>query len=143
MDTPDGPPVLRIGELSRRLGVSDHVLRAWENRYGLLQPVRSPGGLRLMVFGIVLHRNGWRIGYLGPSTPVEELERAVDASHPGLVVLAATRTETLEPLRPELASLARRAPLALAGAGATAQIATAVGARLMAGDPVTEAERAG
>ena len=32
---------------------------------------------------------------------------------------------------------------ALAGAGATAQIATAVGARLMAGDPVTEAERAG
>ena len=47
MDTPDGPPLLRIGELSRRLGVSDHVLRAWETRYGLLQPVRSPGGFRL------------------------------------------------------------------------------------------------
>ena len=47
MDTPDGPPVLRIGELSRRLGVSDHVLRAWESRYGLLQPVRSAGGFRL------------------------------------------------------------------------------------------------
>src|ERR1700749_1294465 len=47
MDTPDGPPVLRIGELSRRLGVSDHVLRAWEARYGLLQPVRSAGGFRL------------------------------------------------------------------------------------------------
>src|ERR1700749_2216661 len=47
MDTPDGPPVLRIGELSRRLGVSDHVLRAWENRYRLLQPVRSAGGFRL------------------------------------------------------------------------------------------------
>ena len=99
--------------------------------------------MALMVFGIVLHRNGWRIGYLGASTPVEELERAVDASHPGLVVLAATRAETLEPLRPELAALARRAPLALAGAGATAQIATAAGARLIAGDPVTEAERAG
>jgi MerR family transcriptional regulator, light-induced transcriptional regulator len=40
-------PVLRIGELSRRLGVSDHVLRAWESRYGLLQPVRSAGGFRL------------------------------------------------------------------------------------------------
>ena len=52
-------PLLRIGELSRRLGVSDHVLRAGENRYGLLQPVRSPGRPRLMVFGIVLHRNGW------------------------------------------------------------------------------------
>jgi DNA-binding transcriptional MerR regulator len=41
------PPVLRIGELSRRLGVSDHVLRAWERRYGLLRPVRSAGGFRL------------------------------------------------------------------------------------------------
>jgi len=39
--------VLRIGELSRRLGVSDHVLRAWERRYGLLQPTRSSGGFRL------------------------------------------------------------------------------------------------
>src|ERR1700722_10286071 len=47
MDTPGGAPVLRIGELSRRLGVSDHVLRAWESRYGLLQPVRSAGGFRL------------------------------------------------------------------------------------------------
>jgi MerR family transcriptional regulator, light-induced transcriptional regulator len=287
-------PLLRIGELSRRLGVSDHVLRAWESRYGLLQPVRSPGGFRLyseademrirrmqaylaeglsaaqaaraaldgvgaplgpfpqprlaaaagsepcaalrhaldafdepaaqavldrlladlslpavlrdvvlpylsdlggrwqhgtasvamehfasnvirgrlaglargwgsghgqqallacppgeqhdmalMVFGIVLNRNGWRIDYLGTSTPVEELERALDATHPELVVLAATIGGTLEPLRPQLASLARRAALALAGAGATPQIAAAVGARLMAGDPVTEAEQAG
>ena len=295
MEFPGDPPLLRIGELSRRLGVSDHVLRAWENRYGLLQPVRSPGGFRLyseadewrirrmqayladglsaaeaaratlggdassslgylagprltasagselsarlrqawtlstsrprrrcwtgswpicpcrpscamscspisltsasagkagrpaspwsispatssaaglaglargwgsghgpqallacppgelhdmalMVFGIVLHRNGWRIGYLGANTPVEELERAAGASLPDLVVLAATVPETLEPLRPQLGSLARRAPLALAGAGATAQTATAAGARLMAGDPVTEAERAG
>ncbi len=38
---------VRIGELGRRVGVSDHVLRAWERRYGLLRPVRSPGGYRL------------------------------------------------------------------------------------------------
>lgn len=38
---------MRIGELSRRVGVSTHVLRAWESRYGLLRPVRSPGGYRL------------------------------------------------------------------------------------------------
>src|SRR5450631_2613593 len=38
---------LRIGELSRRVGVSEHVLRAWESRYGLLKPARSPGGYRL------------------------------------------------------------------------------------------------
>jgi MerR family transcriptional regulator, light-induced transcriptional regulator len=39
--------VVRIGELSRRSGVSPELLRAWERRYGLLQPTRSTGGLRL------------------------------------------------------------------------------------------------
>lgn len=38
---------MRIGELSRHVGVSTHVLRAWESRYGLLRPIRSPGGYRL------------------------------------------------------------------------------------------------
>jgi len=38
---------LRIGELSRRSGVSPELLRAWERRYGLLRPERSAGGLRL------------------------------------------------------------------------------------------------
>ena len=47
MADPEGQPLLRIGELSRRVGVSEHVLRAWENRYGLLDPVRSDGGFRL------------------------------------------------------------------------------------------------
>jgi MerR family transcriptional regulator, light-induced transcriptional regulator len=292
METATDRPLLRIGELSRRVGVSDHLLRAWESRYGLLQPVRSPGGFRLyseadesrirtmqaylaeglsaaeaaraalagagavpstgspaavpagegyfaalrqaldafdepaaqavldrvladlsvpavlrdvvlpylaglgerwqsgtasiavehfasnvirgrlaglargwgsghgpqallacppgelhdlalMMFGIVLHRNGWRIGYLGANTPVEELARAAGVSRPGLVVLAAARPETLEPIRAELTALGRRFPLALAGAGATAQFADAAGAQLLAGDPVTEAERAG
>jgi DNA-binding transcriptional MerR regulator len=294
MDAPDGSPVLRIGELSRRLGVSDHLLRAWEIRYGLLQPVRSAGGFRLysetdalrvrrmqahlarglsaaeaaqavlgedsgagagpgraaaprhprpatselsgalqqaldafdepaaqavldrlvsdlslatalrdvvvpyltelgerwergtasvaqehfasnvirgrlaglargwgnghgpravlacpsgelhdlalMVFGIMLNRSGWRIDYLGMSTPVDELTRTVDARRPDLVVLAATLPENLEPLAPQLTTLAQHAPLALAGAGATPELAATVGARLLTGDPVTEAE---
>ena len=294
MDAPEGSPVLRIGELSRRLGVSDHVLRAWESRYGLLQPVRSAGGFRLyseadalrvrrmqahlarglsaaeaaravlaedsltradlgraagphlgppaaeelsgdlrkaldafdepaaqavldrlvsdlsltavlrdvvlpyltelgrrwergtasiaqehfasnvirgrlaglargwgnghgpravlacppgelhdlalMIFGIVLSRNGWRIAYLGMSTPVEELTRTVEARRTDLVVLAATVPDTLEPLAAQLTALAQRAPLVLAGAGATPQVASAAGARLLTGDPVTAAE---
>src|SRR5436190_11197500 len=41
------PAVLRIGEVSKRTGVSPDLLRAWERRYGLLQPTRSAGGLRL------------------------------------------------------------------------------------------------
>jgi MerR family transcriptional regulator, light-induced transcriptional regulator len=38
---------LRIGELSRRVGVSPELLRAWETRYGLVHPERTAGGLRL------------------------------------------------------------------------------------------------
>ena len=38
---------LRIGELARRVGVSTELLRAWERRYGLLEPARSDGGYRL------------------------------------------------------------------------------------------------
>ena len=37
----------RIGEFSRRVGVAPELLRAWEQRYGLLQPERTPGGFRL------------------------------------------------------------------------------------------------
>jgi len=44
-------PHLRIGELSRRSGVSPELLRAWERRYGLLHPERSSGGLRLYSAG--------------------------------------------------------------------------------------------
>lgn len=39
--------MLRIGELSRRVGVSVESLRAWERRYGLLTPSRTQGGFRL------------------------------------------------------------------------------------------------
>jgi MerR family transcriptional regulator, light-induced transcriptional regulator len=297
MDRPEGSPALRIGELSRRLGVSDHVLRAWESRYRLLQPVRSAGGFRLyseadesrvrrmqthlahglsaaeaaqavlaedsrtqgdhgravasnraapavgqlsgdlrqaldafdepaaqavldrllsdlsltavlrdvvlpyltelgerwesgmvnvaqehfgsniirgrlaglargwgtghgpravlacppgelhdlalMVFGIVLNRNGWRIDYLGMNTPVEELTRTVDARRPDLVVLAATMPGNLEPHAAQLTVLAQRAPLVLAGAGVTPDIAGTVGAQLLTSDPITEAENVG
>jgi MerR family transcriptional regulator, light-induced transcriptional regulator len=38
---------LRIGELARRTGTSPELLRAWEQRYGLLRPSRSEGGFRL------------------------------------------------------------------------------------------------
>src|SRR4051794_18794205 len=38
---------LRIGELSRRVGVTPDLLRAWERRYELLRPQRSRSGQRL------------------------------------------------------------------------------------------------
>jgi DNA-binding transcriptional MerR regulator len=45
MVSPD--PLIRIGELSRRVGVSADRLRAWERRYRLLRPQRTAGGFRL------------------------------------------------------------------------------------------------
>jgi MerR family transcriptional regulator, light-induced transcriptional regulator len=42
-----GPGYLRIGQLAKRTGVTPELLRAWEQRYGLLQPTRTAGGFRL------------------------------------------------------------------------------------------------
>src|ERR1700687_488391 len=84
MEFPGDSPLLRIGELSRRLGVSDDVLRAGENRSGLLQPVRSPGGFRLYS-----EADEWRIrrmqAYLADGLSAAEAARAAlsgDASTP-------------------------------------------------------------
>jgi DNA-binding transcriptional MerR regulator len=46
-ETATSGKVLRIGELSRRVGVPVESLRAWERRYGLLAPSRTQGGFRL------------------------------------------------------------------------------------------------
>lgn len=288
MDHQTGSPVLRIGELSRRVGVSGHVLRAWESRYGLLRPARSAGGYRLyseedqrrvqrmqahlarglaaaqaaraaiaeelpgslatadaparadlagalrqalealdepaaqlvldrlltgftvhtvlrdvllpylhelgerwergtvsvaqehfashvvrgrltslargwgngggprallacppgelhdlalLAFGIVLNRAGWRVGYLGADTPMLDTIAVTSETRPSLVVLAAMTPERFAAVLPELSRLAAVAPLAIAGAGATGDLAESIGARLLAEDAVTAAER--
>jgi DNA-binding transcriptional MerR regulator len=291
----DGEPgVLRIGELSRRVGVSEHVLRAWESRYGLVTPERSPGGFRLyseaderrvrrmqfhlgrglhaaeaaraaiadsdslvgsppmthpradqadlpglrtdlrtaldaldepgaqavldrlmanytlaatlrdvvvpylrevgerwaageitviqehfasnvlrgrlaglargwgtgegpravlacppgelhdlplLIFGIILNRQGWRVDFFGANTPIGEVVDHVRRSPPDLVVVAATVPKRLTAIRVDLAQLAAVAPLALAGGGASPLLADALGARLLTGDPVTAAQQ--
>ena len=38
---------IRVGELARRTGVSESTLRAWERRFGLLEPKRTAGRQRL------------------------------------------------------------------------------------------------
>jgi DNA-binding transcriptional MerR regulator len=44
---PRDVPVLNIGAVSQATGLSEHTLRAWERRYGLPRPHRTPGGHRL------------------------------------------------------------------------------------------------
>jgi methanogenic corrinoid protein MtbC1 len=93
------------------------------------------------MFGIVLHRCGWQVEYLGASTPIAELARTALESHADVVVVAATVKEHFSRLTDDLAQLACQVPLGLAGAGATQALADETGARLLTADPVTEAQR--
>ncbi|GAB2814969.1 HTH-type transcriptional repressor CarH [Actinoallomurus bryophytorum] len=95
----------------------------------------------LMMFGLVLHRNGWRVSYLGASTPMSDLIDTATAAPPRLIVVSATDPAVLDGLEPDLLRLAGVAPLAIGGRGATETVARAATARLLDGDPITEAER--
>jgi DNA-binding transcriptional MerR regulator len=69
-----GGPRLRIGEFSRRVGVSPELLRAWETRYGLPHPERTDGGLRLYSEQDE-HRVRLMLGHLAHGTPASEAAR--------------------------------------------------------------------
>jgi DNA-binding transcriptional MerR regulator len=119
--------------------------RGWGYGHGPRAVLACPPGeqhdLPLLMFGIVLHRCGWRVEYLGASTPIAELARTAAQVHADVVVLAAAVKDHFDGLTDDLARLARQVPLALAGAGATPALADATGTRLLTGDPVTEAQR--
>ena len=118
--------------------------RGWGYGHGPRAVLACPPGeqhdLGLLMFGIVLHRCGWRVEYLGASTPIAELARTAQQAHADVAVLAAAVKDHFEGLTGELARLARQVPLALAGAGATQALADATGARMLTADPVTEAQ---
>jgi MerR family transcriptional regulator, light-induced transcriptional regulator len=97
--------------------------------------------LPLIAFGLALRAHGWRIAFLGPDTPLGTVADAAAKLEPKLVVVSATTPQRLTRVREELCALARSAPLALAGAGAKAALAEAVGATHLPDDPVTEAGR--
>ena len=48
--TPESPiptePTYSLGAVARLTGLSPHVLRAWERRYGAVTPLRTSGGTR-------------------------------------------------------------------------------------------------
>ena len=63
-------PLLNISALARRTGVAADTLRKWEQRYGVLRPVRTAGGQRRYTELDVQRvewlrdriRDGWRVG---------------------------------------------------------------------------------
>jgi DNA-binding transcriptional MerR regulator len=103
----------------------------------------APGELHdlsLIVFGIALRRQGWRITYLGADTPLQTITETAGALDPDIVVLVAIAA-ALDDEREALSELAAQRPLALAGSGVSDELAASVGARRLDRDPVTEAER--
>jgi DNA-binding transcriptional MerR regulator len=119
--------------------------RGWGRGFGPLALLACAPGERhdlpLLAFGIVLHRTGWRIHYLGADTPLADLVRTAAQVRPDFVVVTAATPDRLDGLSEPLADLARRVPLVLAGAGMTPTVADEVGAHLLTDDPVTAAER--
>jgi methanogenic corrinoid protein MtbC1 len=104
----------------------------------------APGELHdlpLIVFGLALAARGWSITYLGADTPIATIQEALEDVEPSLVVVSSTSGRRLRAAQAQLAELARRVPIAIAGAGATEAFARAAGASLLKGDPVTAAER--
>ena len=97
--------------------------------------------LGLLVFGLALRANGWRVAYLGADTPVATLAEAARTLRPDAMIVCAQISGHVEAAASEIAALAREAPLALAGAGVSPELALRIGAPLLTDDPVTAAER--
>jgi MerR family transcriptional regulator, light-induced transcriptional regulator len=95
--------------------------------------------LGLICFGLALRRQGWRIAFLGPDTPLATTAETARLLRPALVVVSATLSN--QPVNAEggLAEVAATGPLALAGSGLSASVAETVGARYLEVDPVTAA----
>jgi MerR family transcriptional regulator, light-induced transcriptional regulator len=106
MNSVEGSGHLRIGELSRRTGITPELLRAWERRYGLLRPTRSSGGFRLYSGTderrVELMRKHLRSGLAA----AEAARRAVDEAGAPPEIPAGDRS-------PELEDVARRLRSAL------------------------------
>lgn len=95
--------------------------------------------LGLIAFGLALRARGWRITYLGPSTPVTTLAEAARLTEPALIVLSSSLEQRLKGADVELRDLASRFRLALGGPGATDGLASRVGAELLPQDPLDAA----
>src|SRR3954470_2491548 len=117
--------------------------RGW-NRSGPYRAVLAcvPGErhtLGLMAFGLALHDLGWRITYLGADAPVAAVDHAAGAVAADVVVVSAAVSAPLPRHVDDLRGLARARPVAVGGAGATADRSGWLASRTLPPDPVTAA----
>jgi MerR family transcriptional regulator, light-induced transcriptional regulator len=119
--------------------------RGWGAGSGAVAILACPPGeehdLGLLALGIVLHDRGWRVAYLGPDTPMETLAGAAARLSATVIVLAAVNAKRFEAASAALKHLAKRHQIAVAGPGASEELAKRTGALHLTGGPVDEAER--
>ena len=119
--------------------------KGWEAGRGPLALLACPSGERhtlgLVCFGLVLADRGWRIGYLGADTPVDQILDMSASVRPTAVMLCARDPRHVTNSATAIAALAARHPTLLAGGSASAELARRLGAELAQGDPVAAAEQ--
>jgi len=123
--------------------------RGWGQGRGPVAVLACPPGERhdlgLIIFGIALHAQGWRIAFLGADTPLESIVEATARLGPRLVMLSASASDRFDALGAsfgdDLRSVRGRPEphVVIAGAGANDRTASVIGAEVIESDPVTAA----
>ena len=118
--------------------------QGWDAGMGPRALLACPPGeghhLGLSCFGLAMRARGWRVTFLGAETPFETIAETVAELEPDVTALSAVDAARFASAEDELADLASRTSLLLAGMGAGPRIAERVGARLLDTDPVSAAE---
>lgn len=96
--------------------------------------------LPLLMFGLLLRTYGWRIDYLGADTPLSSLVQAVREIAPVAVVVSGTTPESLDGQSAGLQEVALIAPLYVAGAAASEDLARRSDGTYLGGDMFAAAE---
>lgn len=120
----------------RMLGLA----RAWGGGEGPLALLAcAPGELHdlgLIAFGVALRGRGWRVTFLGADAPIGTVLSCAEGIEPDVVVVCALSETIFDEVADELARLAARSSLLLAGAGAGEELADRLSAGALTGDPV-------
>ncbi len=119
--------------------------RGWGQGRGPIAVLACPPNelhdIALVAFGLALRARGWRITFLGTNTPVETIAETAAAVSPAVVVVAAEMERHLSAVADLIAALASEVPVAIAGEGATPDLASRTGATCLRGDPIAAADR--
>ena len=112
--------------------------RGWDRGRGRRAVLACmPGELHdigLIAFGLILHRQGWRILYLGQDTPLETAAATVKRARADALVLVAVEARRFRAVADEALDLPRGTTVAISGAGATTSVARRMRAVLLGPD---------